>query len=82
MVIWIYSICPWTLLRHVVGGELLMDQVSLRFTKVEVEYSPQRPDGSLDAPIKAGWDLQANRPYDKSADLPPRFMRFCGLTYA
>jgi type VI secretion system secreted protein Hcp len=47
---------------NVVGGDLPMDQVSLRFTKVEVEYSPQRPDGSLDTPIKAGWNLQANRP--------------------
>jgi type VI secretion system secreted protein Hcp len=41
-------------------GELPLEQVSLRFAKIEVEYRPMRPDGSLDAPIKAGWDLQAN----------------------
>jgi type VI secretion system secreted protein Hcp len=39
-----------------------LDQTSLRFAKIEVEYSAMRPDGSLDAPIKAGWDVQANTP--------------------
>lgn len=37
------------------------DQVSLRFTKIEMEYRPVRPDGSLGAPIKEGWDLTTNR---------------------
>ncbi|MGH9278258.1 MAG: Hcp family type VI secretion system effector [Acidimicrobiales bacterium] len=36
------------------------DQVSFNFSKIEVEYKPQRADGSLDAPVKAGWDVKAN----------------------
>ena len=36
------------------------DQVSMNYAKIEVEYRPQRADGSLDAPVKAGWDLAKN----------------------
>ena len=32
----------------------------MNFIKFEVSYSPQRADGSLDAEIKAGWDLKTN----------------------
>ena len=42
-------------------GEIPTDQVTLRFTKIETEYIPVKPDGSLGAPIKEGWDLTANR---------------------
>ena len=38
-----------------------LDQVSFNFARIEVEYRPQRPDGSLDAAIKAGWDIKANK---------------------
>ena len=41
---------------------LPMDQISLAFSKVEMEYRPQKPDGSLDTPIKAGWDVKQNKP--------------------
>ena len=37
------------------------DQVSLSFARIDIEYRPQRPDGSLDAPVKASWDLKANK---------------------
>jgi type VI secretion system secreted protein Hcp len=37
------------------------EQVSLNYTKMEVEYKAQKPDGTLDGPIKAGWDLKANK---------------------
>jgi type VI secretion system secreted protein Hcp len=37
------------------------DQVSLGFSRIEVELRSQKPDGSLDAPVKAGWDVKANR---------------------
>ena len=47
---------------NVPTGDPLTDQVNLRFAKIEVEYRPVRPDGSLDAPVKAGWDVTANRP--------------------
>ena len=38
-----------------------LDQVSFNFARIEMEYRPQKPDGSLDAPIKAGWDVKANK---------------------
>ncbi len=41
---------------------ILTDQVAFNFGRIEVEYRPQKPDGTLDAPIKAGWDVRANRP--------------------
>jgi type VI secretion system secreted protein Hcp len=44
---------------HDVEGPL--DQVSFNFAKVDMQYRPQRADGSLDAAIKAGWDVKANK---------------------
>ena len=38
-----------------------LDQVSFNFAKIEVEYRPQKADGSLDAPINAGWDVKINK---------------------
>ena len=38
-----------------------LDQISLGFARIEVEYRPQKPDGSLDTPIKAGWDVLKNQ---------------------
>ena len=35
-----------------------MDQISLNFTKVEMEYKEQKPDGSLGGAIKAFVDLK------------------------
>jgi type VI secretion system secreted protein Hcp len=43
------------------GGEAPVDQVSFSFASIEIEYSPQKPNGSLDLPVKAGWDLVTNR---------------------
>lgn len=40
---------------------LPVDQVSLNFAKVKVEYKPQKADGTLDAAASAGWDLKANK---------------------
>jgi type VI protein secretion system component Hcp len=36
------------------------DQISLGFGRIEVEYRPQKSDGSLGAIVKAGWDVQKN----------------------
>ncbi len=36
------------------------DRVQLAFGKIEVEYRAQKQDGSLDNPIKTGYDLVAN----------------------
>lgn len=38
----------------------LMEQVSLNFARVDFEYKPQKPDGSLDAGVHFRWDLEHN----------------------
>jgi type VI secretion system secreted protein Hcp len=43
------------------GGDVPTDQLSLNFAKIEYSVAPQKADGSLDAPITAGWDLKANK---------------------
>lgn len=37
------------------------DSISLNFTKVEIGYKVQKPDGTLDAENKAGYDLKKNQ---------------------
>lgn len=44
-----------------VGSVIPMDQISLNFSKIEFEYKPQKADGSLDSPVKTGWDLKKNQ---------------------
>ena len=43
------------------GQMLPLDQVSLNFAKIKVEYRAQKSDGSLDGPITAGWDIKSNK---------------------
>jgi type VI secretion system secreted protein Hcp len=43
------------------GDTIPTDQVSLNFARIEFAYKPQKADGTLDAAVKAGWDLKANR---------------------
>jgi type VI secretion system secreted protein Hcp len=43
------------------GGDLVMDSVSLTFSKLKVEYKAQKADGSLDTAVTAGWDQKANK---------------------
>ena len=38
------------------------DRVSLGFERIQLEYRPQQPDGSAGAPVRAGWNVKANRP--------------------
>ncbi len=40
---------------------LPLEQVSFNFGQIVVSYRPQKPDGTLDAPIQAGWDAKANK---------------------
>lgn len=40
------------------AGGPLSESVSLNFTKIEFDYKPQKADGSLDAPVKFGYDLK------------------------
>jgi type VI secretion system secreted protein Hcp len=47
-----------------VEGEVLPgDSVSLNFSKIQVEYKQQNPDGSLGGSIKAGWDVKQNKQF-------------------
>lgn len=39
------------------------ETVNLAFSKVEVEYRAQKADGSLDAPVRFGYDLKANKEF-------------------
>jgi type VI secretion system secreted protein Hcp len=43
------------------GSELPTESVALAFSKVDVEYKPQKPDGSLEAGIHFNYDIRANR---------------------
>ena len=40
-----------------------MDQVSMNFSKIEFEYKVQKADGSLGAPVRAGWDVAQNKSF-------------------
>jgi type VI secretion system secreted protein Hcp len=39
------------------GHVIPVDQVTLNFAKIEFEYKPQKADGTLDAAVKAGFDV-------------------------
>jgi type VI secretion system secreted protein Hcp len=43
------------------GDVIPTDSVSINFAKIEYEYKPQKPDGTLDAAVKAGWNLKENK---------------------
>ena len=43
------------------GADAPYDNVALNFTKVAVTYKGQKPDGTLDAPVTAGWDVKTNK---------------------
>ena len=42
-------------------GDASVEGVALAFAKVDLEYKPQKPDGSLDAGIHFKYDLKANK---------------------
>src|SRR5262245_37338768 len=43
------------------GGVVPSDQVSINFAQIEFEYKPQKADGTLDAAVKAGYNLAQNK---------------------
>ena len=43
------------------SGQPFSESVSLAFAKVDLEYKPQKPDGSLDAGTHFTYDLKANK---------------------
>jgi type VI secretion system secreted protein Hcp len=44
------------------SGDRPTESVSLNFTKIEWEYTPQKADGSADTPVRGSWDLKTNTP--------------------
>jgi type VI secretion system secreted protein Hcp len=42
------------------GEDRLTENVSLNFAKFKVEYTPQKKDGTGDAPVTVGWDIAGN----------------------
>lgn len=42
-------------------GATTAEHVTLQFGKVQLEYRPQKPDGSLDAPVVFKYDVKAHR---------------------
>jgi len=40
-----------------------IDEVTMRFLRIEMSFIPSGPGGSAGAPIRAGWDLLHNRNY-------------------
>src|SRR4051812_6266510 len=43
------------------GAPALVESVSLQYAKVDLEYRPQKPDGSLDAGVHFKYDIKNNR---------------------
>jgi type VI secretion system secreted protein Hcp len=43
-------------------GDVPLDEVSLRFAKVQIDYRPQKVTGVLGTAIHAGWDVKLNKP--------------------
>lgn len=42
------------------GEDRVTENVTMNFAKVKVEYTPQAPDGSPEAVMDAGWDIEGN----------------------
>jgi type VI secretion system secreted protein Hcp len=59
----IYTFSDLLVSSYQTGGssEIPSEQVSLNYSKMEVEYKAQKADGSLDGGIKAGWDTKGNK---------------------
>jgi type VI secretion system secreted protein Hcp len=39
------------------GSVIPLEDASFKFSKIEWEYKPQKDDGTLDSPVKAGWHV-------------------------
>jgi type VI secretion system secreted protein Hcp len=43
------------------SGVVPTDQFSINFAKIEYEYMPMNPDGTMGETVRAGWDLATNK---------------------
>ena len=44
------------------SGDVPYDQVSLRFSRIQIDYRPQKATGALGAAVHAGWDVKLSKP--------------------
>ena len=45
------------------SADPLIEEVAFTFQKIQVEYKPMKADGTLDAAVKAGWDIKTNKSF-------------------
>ena len=45
------------------GGGEAMEAVGVKFAKVDVEYKPQKADGSFDASVRFKYDIRSNKEF-------------------
>lgn len=43
------------------GEDRLTENITLNFREYEIEYTPQKLDGTPEASVKTGWDVAANK---------------------
>lgn len=43
------------------GEDRLTENITLNFRDYEIEYTPQKADGTPEASVKTGWDIAANK---------------------
>jgi type VI secretion system secreted protein Hcp len=43
------------------GSEVPTESISFNFSKIEITYAHQKPDGSLDSPVVHNYDVQKNK---------------------
>jgi type VI secretion system secreted protein Hcp len=62
----VYSLMDVVISSYQTGGvegtDGPVDQVSLSFGRIRVEYRAQKADGSLEPAVSAGWDVNQNHP--------------------
>jgi hypothetical protein len=45
--------------RAPAGQRVPADRLSFSFSRIEIAYRPQRPDGTFGPPVSAGWNVTA-----------------------
>jgi type VI secretion system secreted protein Hcp len=44
-------------------GDVPLDEVTLRFAKIQIDYRPEKATGALGAAVHAGWDVKLNKEF-------------------
>mgnify|MGYP001255393445 CR=1 FL=1 len=43
------------------NNDQMNEELTINFSEIQFAYTPQKPDGTLDQPIRYGWDLFQNK---------------------